>query len=306
MEKIDYKIALMIDSENVSPKYIKSVMNEIAKYGKIVIARFYGDLNNLSKEWHITAQDFAIKPMHQYNVASGKNAADMALALDAQEMMYQQKVNTFFLVTSDSDFTPLAIKLKEGGMHVVGVGNEKKVSNAFKTACNEFKYFEYLDDEDEANGIDEDVTLKNSEIESIIKDIIVENGVGNKLQLSRIGDILVNRFSDFDARKYGAKSLSSLVSSIKGLEITQEKTTAYVNLLSDFDFAKIKEAIFEIIAKKRNKEMILTKLKQELEKRFDDFKYNTFGYTKFSHFIASIEGLSVKANTVRMIEEKVE
>jgi uncharacterized protein (TIGR00288 family) len=306
MEKMDYKIALMIDSENVSPKYIKSVMNEIAKYGKIVIARFYGDLNNLSKEWHITAQDFAIKPMHQYNVASGKNAADMALALDAQEMMYQQKVNTFFLVTSDSDFTPLAIKLKEGGMHVVGVGNEKKVSNAFKTACNEFKYFEYLDDDDESNGIDEDVTLKNSEIESIIKDIIVENGVGNKLQLSRIGDILVNRFSDFDARKYGAKSLSSLVSSIKGLEITQEKTTAYVNLLSDFDYAKIKEAIFEIIAKKRNKEMVLTKLKQELEKRFDDFKYNTFGYTKFSHFIASIEGLSVKANTVRMIEEKVE
>ena len=93
MDKDNYKIGLMIDSENVSHKYIKSVMNEISKYGKIVIARFYGDINNLSKDWHKTAQDYAIKPVHQYNVASGKNAADMAMALDAQEMMYQEKVN---------------------------------------------------------------------------------------------------------------------------------------------------------------------------------------------------------------------
>ncbi|NBL01119.1 MAG: NYN domain-containing protein, partial [Erysipelotrichia bacterium] len=120
MDNNGYKIALMIDSENVSPKYIKPVMNEIAKYGKIVIARFYGDINNLSKEWHKTATDHAIKPVHQYNVAIGKNAADMAMALDAQEMMYQEKVNAFFLVTSDSDFTPLAVKLREGGMHVIG------------------------------------------------------------------------------------------------------------------------------------------------------------------------------------------
>ncbi|MBE0700900.1 MAG: NYN domain-containing protein, partial [Acholeplasmataceae bacterium] len=191
MDKMDYKIALMVDSENVSAKYIKSVMNEIAKYGKIVISRFYGDLNKLSKEWHQTALDYAIKPMHQYNVASGKNAADMAMALDAQEMMYQEKVNTFFIVTSDSDFTPLAMKLKEGGMHVIGVGTEKKVTSAFKSACNEFKYFEYLSEDDE-----ESLTSSpndNSEIENTIKDIIVENGVDNKIQLSRLGDILVNR-----------------------------------------------------------------------------------------------------------------
>jgi len=116
MEKQEFKIALMIDSENVSPKYVKSVINEIAKYGKIIIARFYGDVSKLSAEWHQMALDYAIKPVHQYNVATGKNAADLAMALDAQEMMYQQKVNSFFLVTSDSDFTPLAMKLKEGGI----------------------------------------------------------------------------------------------------------------------------------------------------------------------------------------------
>src|SRR5690554_2465899 len=149
MEQNDYRIALLIDSENISAKYIKPVMHEIAKYGRIVIARFYGDIWTLSKEWHQTALNYAIKPMHQYNVASGKNAADMAMAIDALEMMYQEKVNTFFLITSDSDFTPLAMKLREGGMTVIGIGTEKKVTEAFKSACNEFKYFDYLEDEDE-------------------------------------------------------------------------------------------------------------------------------------------------------------
>lgn len=186
METIEYKIALLIDSENVSPKYIKSVMNEIAKYGKIVIARFYGDINNLSKEWHRTAQDNAIKPVHQYNVAIGKNAADMAMALDAQEMMYQQKVNAFFLVTSDSDFTPLAVKLREGGMHVIGIGSIKTTTQAFRSACNEFKYFEYLDDEDDEEEIaPKMVEADKEEIERTIKGIIIENGIDNRIQLSR-------------------------------------------------------------------------------------------------------------------------
>ncbi|TVP85926.1 MAG: NYN domain-containing protein [Acholeplasmataceae bacterium] len=300
MDKQEYKIALLIDSENVSVKYIKVVINEIAKYGKIVISRFYGDLNKLSKEWHQTAIDFAIKPMHQYNVASGKNAADLAMALDALEMMYQERVNTFFIVTSDSDFTPLAMKLKEGGMHVVGVGNEKKVTSAFKMACNEFKYFEYLgDDEDEEElATTKPVDIKG-EIVDIIMDIIVESGVDNKIQLSRLGDILTNRFSDFDSRKYGAKSLSSLVKTIEGVEITQEKTTTYVSLKSALEIDIISKAVYEIISRNKSKEMVLTKLKQELEKRFDNFQYKTFGFTKFSNFITSIKYLTVNKNIVK-------
>ncbi|MFH1694035.1 MAG: NYN domain-containing protein [Bacillota bacterium] len=301
MEKTEYKIALMIDSENVSHKYIKSVMNEIAKYGKIVIARFYGDIYNLSKEWHKTAQDYAIKPVHQYNVAIGKNAADMAMALDAQEMMYQEKVNTFFLVTSDSDFTPLAMKLKEGGMHVIGVGNEKKVTPAFKSACNEFKYFEYLDDEDDENSEAQDNTVSGSqEIGGIIKSIIIENGVDNKIQLSRLGDILVNRFSDFDSRKYGAKSLSSLVNTITGLSISLEKTTTYVTLDSKLTMNDITKSIVEIISKNKSKEMILTKIKQELEKLYPGFNYQELGFTRFSKLVSSIDTITVKNNAAKI------
>ncbi|MDI6452719.1 NYN domain-containing protein [Peloplasma aerotolerans] len=303
MEKTEYKIALMIDSENVSFKYIKSVMNEISKYGKIVIARFYGDINNLSRDWHRTAQDNAIKPVHQYNVAVGKNAADMAMALDAQEVMYQGRVNAFFLVTSDSDFTPLAVKLREGGMHVIGVGNEKKVTEAFRSACNEFKYFEYLDDEDEDDEIPESVEASSrntQEIGNIIKSIIIENGIDNKIQLSRLGDILVNRFSDFDSRKYGAKTLSSLVNTISGLAISQEKTTTFVTFYTKMNMKDVTKAIIDIISMNKSKEMILTKIKQELEKIYPEFNYQELGFTRFSKLVGSIDSITVKNNAAKL------
>ncbi|MGD9887444.1 MAG: NYN domain-containing protein [Bacilli bacterium] len=292
----DYKIALMIDSENVPPRFIKSVINEIAKYGKIVIARFYGDVSKLSQEWHQNALDYAIKPVHQYNVASGKNAADLAMALDAQEMMYQQKVNSFFLVTSDSDFTPLAMKLKEGGMHVIGVGSEKKVTSAFKNACNEFKYFEYLDDLDEEEGASETLCGPNSDIAGIIKGVIVESGVDNKIPLSILGGILVNRFSDFDPRKYGAKSLSALVNTICDLTIVQEKQTPYVVLNSKLNLKDISEVIVAIVGASKKKEMMLTKVKEELEKKYPDFHYQELGFTRFSKLVSSIDRLYVKDN----------
>lgn len=301
MEKTEYKIALLIDSENVSPKYIKSVMNEIAKYGKIVIARFYGDINNLSKDWHRAAQDNAIKPVHQYNVAIGKNAADMAMALDAQEMMYQQKVNAFFLVTSDSDFTPLAVKLREGGMHVVGIGSIKTTTQAFRSACNEFKYFEYLDDDDDEEEIvPKMVEADRDEIERTIKGLIIENGIDNRIQLSRLGDILVNRFSDFDPRKYGHRTLSNLVSSIEGVITSQEKTTTYVSLTSTMQKEDIMDEIVEIILKNKSKEMMLTKLKQELEKRHPTFNYAELGFTRFSKMVSSIPNVIVSKNAAKL------
>ncbi|HAX02378.1 MAG: hypothetical protein A2Y45_03690 [Tenericutes bacterium GWC2_34_14] len=301
MEKTEYKIALLIDSENVSPKYIKSVMNEIAKYGRIVIARFYGDINNLSKDWHRTAQDHAIKPVHQYNVAIGKNAADMAMALDAQEMMYQEKVNAFFLVTSDSDFTPLAVKLREGGMHVVGIGSLKTTTQAFKSACNEFRYFEYLnDDEDEEEVVPKNVEADKAEIDRTIKGIIIENGVDNRIQLSRLGDILVNRFSDFDPRKYGHKSLSSLASTIQGVMLNQEKTTTYVSLKPSMQKEEIMNEIVEIIQTNKSKEMMLTKIKQELEKRHPSFNYAELGFTRFSKLVSSIPHVLVSKNAAKL------
>ncbi|BCR36488.1 NYN domain-containing protein [Mariniplasma anaerobium] len=295
MEANDYRIALLIDSENISAKYIKPVMHEIAKYGRIVIARFYGDISILSKDWHQTALNYAIKPMHQYNVASGKNAADMAMAIDALEMMYQEKVNTFFLITSDSDFTPLAMKLREGGMTVIGIGTEKKVTEAFKSACNEFKYFDYLEDEDEVSSeVDED----EENIEKVIKDIIIDHG--NKMQLSDLGNMLRNRSSDFDVRKYGVKNLSSLVNTYSGLRTIQNDMV--VEFKSGLSFDEISIKVFEIVSKQVNDKMLLTQLKLELEESFKDFNYKEFGFSQFGKFIASIKKVNVSNNWVKVVK----
>ncbi len=296
MEQIDYRIALLIDSENISAKYIKPVMHEIAKYGRIVIARFYGDIWTLSKEWHQTALNYAIKPMHQYNVASGKNAADMAMAIDALEMMYQEKVNTFFLITSDSDFTPLAMKLREGGMTVIGIGTEKKVTEAFKSACNEFKYFDYLEDEDEDSS---EVQEDDDNIEKIIKDIIIDHG--NKMPLSNLGNMLRNRSSDFDVRKYGVKNLSSLVNTFSGLRTIQNDMI--VEFKSGLNFDEIAKKVVDIVSEQKASKMLLSQLKSEIDEHFPGFSYKEFGFSQFGKFIASIKKVSVNNQWVKLVKQ---
>ncbi len=296
MDQNDYRIALLIDSENISAKYIKPVMHEIAKYGRIVIARFYGDIASLSKEWHQTALNYAIKPMHQYNVASGKNAADMAMAIDALEMMYQEKVNTFFLITSDSDFTPLAMKLREGGMTVIGIGTEKKVTEAFKSACNEFKYFDYLEDEEEDSSVVEE---DESTIEKVIKDIIIDHG--NKMPLSNLGNMLRNRSSDFDVRKYGVKNLSSLVNTFSGLRTIQNDMI--VEFKSGLNFDEIAKKVIEIVSSQKNTKMLLSQLKTEIDEFFPGFSYKEFGFSQFGKFIASIKKVSVNNQWVKLVKQ---
>jgi uncharacterized protein (TIGR00288 family) len=299
MNSPEYKIALLIDSENVRHQYIEPVLNEISKYGKIVIQRFYGNMNILSKEWEEKSKNFAIKPVHQFNVASGKNAADMALALDALEMMYQGRVNAFFLVTSDSDFTPLATKLREGGMHVVGIGASNKVSKAFTSACNQFKYFEILYD-DEDNGTKNEKNTSHQEISDIIKNIVIEKGEDNSIQLSRLGDILVNRYSDFDTRTYGSKNLSNLVSTINGLNVYTEKSTTYVKLVSNLSYKDVSAIILDLLEKSSKKQLLLTTLISKIKETHPDFQYNELGFSKFAKLVSSIDGIIVKDNSAKL------
>jgi hypothetical protein len=220
----------------------------------------------------------------------------MAMAIDALEMMYQEKVNTFFLITSDSDFTPLAIKLREGGMTVVGVGNEKKVTEAFKSACNEFKYFEYLEDEDGNTSTTSDGD--EDDIEKIIKDIIIDNG--NKMPLSNLGNMLRNRSSDFDVRKYGVKNLSSLVNTFSGLRTIQNDMV--VEFKSGLNFDEIAKKVIEIVSEQKANKMLLSQLKQELEEIFLGFNYKEFGFSQFGKFIASIKSVSVSNNWVKLVK----
>lgn len=288
---MDNRIALMIDAENVSYKYIDHIMKEISKYGKLLIARFYGDIPRLPEIWKNKAQDYAIKPMHQFNVAVGKNAADMEMALDAMQIRFENKADVFFLVSSDSDFTPLAIRLKESGALVVGVGDENKVTNAFKSACSEFKYFQYFDADDEEAKIPN----PDEDIRKIIGNIIIENGENDQLLLSRLGDILVNQHSDFDPRKYGASTLTSLVKKL-GFETETIKTTTYAKYTNRIDLDELKEFIAKEIGNKKTGH--LGKLKNAIDVKYPDFNVKHFGFSKFSLFIKSL-GYTIINNTFK-------
>jgi uncharacterized LabA/DUF88 family protein len=137
-------LAVLIDGDNIPSAFVKEMMEEIAKYGNPTIKRIYGDWTkpNLSK-WKNILLENAITPIQQYGYTSGKNATDSAMIIDAMDILYSEKVNGFCIVSSDSDFTRLATRLREAGMQVIGIG-EKKTPNPFIVACDKFIYIEIL------------------------------------------------------------------------------------------------------------------------------------------------------------------
>lgn len=152
MEK-QSRIAVLIDAENVSKKYAKLIMDEVNDDGIATYKRIYGDFTNASvSSWQEKVREFALTPVFQFNYTKGKNASDAALIIDAMDILYSNNVDGFCLVTSDSDFTKLAIRLREAGMMVIGMG-ERKTPNSLVSACEKFKYLDllYQESEDEEN-----------------------------------------------------------------------------------------------------------------------------------------------------------
>ncbi len=145
----DSRFAVLIDADNVSVKYIKIILNEISKDGVATYKRIYGDWTNPALiSWKSVLLDNSVLPIQQYSYTSGKNSTDSAMIIDAMDILYSQKVDGFCLVSSDSDFTRLAARLRESGMTVIGMG-ESKTPNSFIAACNKFKYLDILSAADE-------------------------------------------------------------------------------------------------------------------------------------------------------------
>ena len=151
MEK-DRRIAVLIDADNVSGKYIKHIIDEISNHGTPTIKRIYGDWTKPDlNSWKTVLLDYSITPIQQYGYTSGKNATDAALIIDAMDILYSKNVDGFCIVSSDSDFTRLAARLREAGMFVVGMG-ERKTPKPFISACEMFKYLEVLAKEPEVTN----------------------------------------------------------------------------------------------------------------------------------------------------------
>ena len=230
---MDIKLAVLIDGDNIPSAYVKEMMEEIAKYGNPTIKRIYGDWTkpHLSK-WKTLLLENAITPIQQYGYTTGKNATDSAMIIDAMDILYSEKVDGFCLVSSDSDFTRLATRLREAGMQVYGIG-EKKTPNPFIVACDKFIYIEILKNQTEENDVESSEKSKSKKsnvdkitpkeirfIASTIWDVADDDGWAF---LGDVGSLLQKKQPNFDSRNYGFQKLTPLFNSIPKFELERRE-----------------------------------------------------------------------------------
>ena len=216
-------LAVLIDADNTSAKHAQAIFDEIVKLGEANVRRIYGDFSGSRLSgWDGTIQSLAILQHQQRSNSKGKNASDIALVIDAMDLMYKRTLDGVVLVSSDSDFTRLAQRLREEGLEVYGFG-ERKAVEAFRNACNRFIYVENLTEPDGEKGGDEEGAGKGTEPPSrAVKTIATaiegsdDDGWAN---LSDIGKRILAAVPDFDPRSYGCRNLSKLVEKSGGFEI---------------------------------------------------------------------------------------
>lgn len=251
------RFAVLIDADNVSAKYVKYILEEIADYGVATYKRIYGDWTKpTSATWKDVLLEHSITPVQQYGYTVGKNATDSAMIIDAMDILYSNNVEGFCIVSSDSDFTKLSSRLRESGMFVVGMG-EKKTPKPFISSCNQFKYLDVLAESDTKNAALEvdtshpkKIITKNVEVNdssnkkdsknlatqenreniknmthlNVIKTTILKmmneiDESDQSMNMGELGSRLVKRYPDFDVRNYGDTKLSKFLKKFDFLEI---------------------------------------------------------------------------------------
>jgi hypothetical protein len=246
----ELKLAVLIDGDNIPSAYIKEMMEEIAKYGNPTIKRIYGDWTRPHLErWKNILLENAITPIQQYGYTTGKNSTDSAMIIDAMDILYSERVNGFCIVSSDSDFTRLATRLREAGMKVFGIG-EKKTPNPFIVACDKFIYIEILkkrsrplivpskETKSKPLAVPEKpatiasravIEEEKDEVEKITPEVIklIAATVSDAAEedgwafLGDVGSLLVKKQPNFDSRNYGFEKLTPLIHSTGKFDIEQ-------------------------------------------------------------------------------------
>lgn len=301
----EMRYAVLIDADNVAAKYTKYILDEVSNYGIVTYKRVYGDWTRPNiAGWKTMALDNAITPVQQYSYTTGKNATDSAMIIDAMDILYSQNVDGFCIVSSDSDFTRLAIRLRESGMHVIGMG-ERKTPKPFSTACNAFKYLEVLAEEDVVQNAGDNEPVEMKVLESAIIRIISENAnLQEEINIGELGSRLQGRYPDFDVRNYGYSKFSQFIKDFDSLSFRQVGNSILVSQRSDkTDLQRIEGVLESIVRSGGNKGYNLGELKKQLCGKFPDFSVKTYGYSKFSRFVENLPSFKIKNNTV-MIEEK--
>ena len=238
----DKRYAVLIDADNISDKYVKIILDEISNDGIATYKRIYGDWTRpVFASWKSVLLEHSITPIQQYGYTYGKNATDSAMIIDAMDILYSGNVEGFCIVSSDSDFTRLASRLRESGMDVVGMG-ESKTPKAFIAACNKFKYLDLLaqkvDQPPEAAAVavaeeqEEEVMTNLDTIKKAITTIAQENTDEDEwIFIGDIGNKLQKRYPDFDVRNFGFSKFTPFMKSLDLFEIKSERINGSNNKL---------------------------------------------------------------------------
>ncbi len=234
------RIALLIDCDNVSHNSIEGVLEELAKYGMVNVRHAHGDWNNQSLSgWADKLHPYAIRPMQQFAYTKGKNATDSAMIIDAMDLLYSNNIDAFALMTSDSDFTPLVLRILENGMPVYGFG-EKKTPQPFVDACSPFIFTENLvsDGKDDKKGDTKALPKKDTKalrrntalvrlLRTAVEQAASEDGWAH---MSKVGSYISNNNSSFSSINYGYKKLGDLIraSELFDIEMRNNGSAMYI------------------------------------------------------------------------------
>ena len=232
------KIAVLIDADNAQLSKLKAILDEISAHGHILIKRAYGDWSiDQLKNWKQTLNELAIQPIQQFAYTTGKNSTDASMIIDAMDLLYSDRFDAFALVSSDSDFTKLASRLRESEKFVFGVG-EKKTPISFRNACDDFIYTENLDAADKVKKDDKAALVEETNSMKEIVPILVKaweqfQDDDGWVNAGAAGSFLKRAKPDFDPRTYGAKKVTEVIaglSSIFEMSKQQGKGTTQVIL----------------------------------------------------------------------------
>ena len=315
------KYAVLIDAENIAYKYLKYIMGEMANYGVVTYKRAYMDWSAQNAAgWKGVLLENAISPVQSIAYTSGKNSTDSTIIIDAMDILYSKTVDGFCIVSSDSDFTKLATRLRESGMTVIGMG-ESKTPKAFIEACNSFKVLnliankdeiektenssknENLQEEKEKTNTEKKAITPISEIKNTIKNIIISReGKGGVLEIGELGRLLNNRYSEFDTRNYGYSKLSVMLKDMDFLDLTETKNNRInVKFKGKIKIENINQKIVEIL-KNSGGNIPLSKLAQLTMTKYPTFSPKDYGYSQFKKMIESIPQISINKQNAKIIK----
>ena len=279
---MEERYALLIDADNVSAKYIKPILDELSKYGNVTYKRIYGDwTSTYNSSWKEVLLQNSITPIQQFSYTHGKNATDSAMIIDAMDMLYTSELEGFCLVSSDSDFTKLASRLRESGKMVIGMG-EDKTPPPFRKACDIFTVLELL--------------LEDSMLEKPEKAAAhAVVGKESKKESGEVGSRLVKLYPDFDVRRYGYSLLSKFLETFPKLKLLQDGTKVSVTLYEDkSQQERIEEYIMYQLKQAGCQGVSLGTLGNKIRNKFGNFKVRDYGYSQFQQYIKSFPDVDLK------------